>query len=93
MFQNKMSKTSIIFYKPKTTLHSYRKSMQVTKTAVKFWYDLIKYIFIKVNIIRIFSGHAVFSYIYKNYKYFLAVETYDILMATHIQIFFERLMQ
>ena len=39
--------------------------------------------------IRSFSDHAVFSWIYKNYKSLLAVETYDILMATENIICFE----
>ena len=41
--------------------------------------------------IRISSDHDVFVWTYKTYKYILAVETYDIIMATHNIIFFERL--
>ena len=43
--------------------------------------------------IRRSSDHAVFSWFYKNYKYFLDVETDDILMATENILFFERLTQ
>ena len=39
------------------------------------------------------SDHAIFSWIYKNYKSFLSVETYDILMATENIICFEILTQ
>ena len=39
------------------------------------------------------SDHAVFSRVYKNYKSFLVVDTYIILMATHNRIFFEKLIQ
>ena len=43
--------------------------------------------------IRGASDHSVFSWFYNNYKYFLAVETYDILIETQNRIFFERLVQ
>ena len=39
------------------------------------------------------SDHSVLSWFYNNYKYFLAVETYDILIETQNRIFFERLVQ
>ena len=39
------------------------------------------------------SEHAVFLLIYMNYKSFIAVETYEILMATQNRICFEILMQ
>ena len=43
--------------------------------------------------IRISSDHAVLSWIYLNYKSFIAVETDGILMATNNVIYFEILMQ
>ena len=43
--------------------------------------------------IRSSSDHDVFSWIYKTYKYFLAVEKYDIIMATENIICFEILTQ
>ena len=64
------------------TLHSINQNNSGKKTAGKSWYDLLKYIFIPVSIIRSSSDHAVFSWIYNNCKYSLAVQTYDILMAT-----------
>ena len=58
------------------------KSIQGTKYDGKLWYELLKSILIDVKIIRISSDHAVFSWVYKNYKSFLAIEIYVILMAT-----------
>ena len=43
--------------------------------------------------IRSSSDHAVFLWVYNNYKPFLAVETYDILMAKENIICFERTTQ
>ena len=43
--------------------------------------------------IRISSDHAVFSWVYNNYKSFLSVEIYEILLATQNRICFERLIQ
>ena len=43
--------------------------------------------------IRISYDHAVFSWVYKNYKSFLVVETYDILVLTEKRICFERLIK
>ena len=63
-------------------MHTKIKSIQNTKPAGKFWYNLLKSIFITVKMIRISSDHAVFEWLYKTYKYFLAAETDDILMAT-----------
>ena len=67
MVQNKMAKTSISFQKSKV--------IQGTKPAGKFWYDLLKSIFITVKIIRSSSDHSVLSLIYINYKSFPAVDT------------------
>ena len=41
-----------------------------------------KNIFIKFNMIISSFGRAVFSFIYKNYEYFILVETDYILMTT-----------
>ena len=49
--------------------------------------------FITVKIIRSSSDHAVFSWVYINYKFFLVYDTDDIIMATHNIICFEILMQ
>ena len=68
-------------------------SIQGTKLAGKFWYDFLKPIFITVKIIKSSSDHAVFSWVYKIYKYFLAVETDEILTLTENRIYFERLTQ
>ena len=43
--------------------------------------------------IRTSYDNSVFSWVYKNYKSFLTVETYYILMTTENKIFFERLTQ
>ena len=43
--------------------------------------------------IRSLSEHASFSWIYNTYKYILAVETNDTLVATQNRIFFERLIK
>ena len=67
--------------------------MQGTKPAGKFWYGLIKYIFITIKIIRSSSDHVVFTWVYNNYKSFLAVETDDILLAIENGICFEILTQ
>ena len=69
------------------------KSIQGKKPAVKFWYELLKSIFITVNIIRISSDNDVLSWVYKNYRSFLAVKTHDILLETQNRNIFERLMQ
>ena len=65
------------------------KSVQVTKPAGKIWYDLLKYIFLAVEIIRSCSDHVVFTWTYKTYKFIFIVETYDILMITKRRIYFE----
>ena len=88
-----MAKTPIIFKKSKITISSDNQINSEGKYAVNFWYDLIKSIFIKVKIIRSSSEHAVFSWIYNLYKYFIAIETDYIPMATHNRVCFERLMQ
>ena len=92
MVQKKMAKTYISFNKLKGNLHSSNKINPRGKTAGKFWYDLLKSIFVKVKLIRISYNHAVFSWVYMNCKYFLAVETDGILVATHNMIFSGRLM-
>ena len=43
--------------------------------------------------IRCSSNHAVFSWVYKNYKSFLAVEIYGSLLEPYNKIYFEVLMQ
>ena len=91
MVQNKMAKTSISLKKSKRTLYS-SNQINSGKICWKFWYDLLKYIFITVKMIISSSGHDLFSWIYNNYKYFLSVETYDILMETQNMICFEKLM-
>ena len=93
MFQKKMDKISISFNKSKGTLHLINQINTRNKTCLKFCYDLLKSIFITVKMIRSSSDHAVFSWIYKNYEYFLAVKTDDIFMETQNIIFFEILMQ
>ena len=65
------------------------KSIQGKKPAVKFWYELLKSIFITVKMIKRSSEHAVLSCVYNNYESFLDVETDDILMATENIICFE----
>ena len=64
------------------------KSIQGTKPSGIFLYDLLKYISIKVDMIRIAYDHAVFSWNYDTYKSILGVETDDILMATHNRVCF-----
>ena len=66
------------------------KIIQGKKPAGEFFYDLLKYVIITFKIIRISSDHAVFSRTYKTYKPILALETYDILMATQNNICFKR---
>ena len=56
------------------------KLIQGTQPAGKFWYDLLKLIFITVKMIRSSYDHDLFSWVYKTHKSFLAVETYYILM-------------
>ena len=56
--------------------------MQVTKPAGKFYYELLKSIFIVVEIIRISSDHAIFHCTCQTYKSILEAEIYDILMDT-----------
>ena len=51
-------------------------------TARKISYDLLKLISSNIKIIRSSSDHAIFLWVYKNYKLFLAVETDEILLAT-----------
>ena len=58
------------------------KSIQCKKPARKLWYDLLKSIFITVKMILSSSGRAIFSWVYNNYKSFLALEIDDIIMAT-----------
>ena len=43
--------------------------------------------------IRSSSEHAVFSWVYMNYKWFISVEIDDILLATYNGIWFGRFMQ
>ena len=74
-------------------MHSGNKTNPRKKSYEKFWYDLLKSIFVTVKIIRISSDHAVLSWVYNNYKSFLGVETYYILLETHNSICFEILMQ
>ena len=62
-----------------------------SKNFWKFCYELLKPIFITVKMIISSSDHAVFSWVYKNYKSFLAVETYEILISTDNRTLFERL--
>ena len=51
------------------------KSIQGTKPAGEFWYELLKSIFITVKMIKRSSEHAVLSCVYNNYESFLDVET------------------
>ena len=70
-------------------MHSGNKTNPRKKPAGRFWYDLIKSIFIAIKMTRI--DNALLSCIYKDYKSFLDFETDDILLATYNIIFFERL--
>ena len=69
------------------------KSIQGTKLAGKFCYDLLKSIFVAVKMIRSSYDHILFPCIYINYKYFLMLKTDDSLMSTQNRIFFLRLMR
>ena len=51
--------------------------MQVPKPAGKFYYELLKSIFIVVEIIRISSDHAIFHCTCQTYKSILEAEIYD----------------
>ena len=75
------------WYKRKCTKHSLAsinqkesrihtiKSIQGKKPSGKLWYDLLKSIFIVIKMNRRSSEHAVFSWVYKNYKSFFDFET------------------
>ena len=93
MVKKNMSKTSISIKKSKINLHSRHKSILVKKPAGKLWYEFLTSIFITVNMIRSSYNNNVFSFIYYRYKSILAVEIYDILMATQNRISFERLIK
>ena len=89
-----MGKASISLNKQGGPMYSFNKiNPRGGGTARKIWYDLLKLIFSNVKIIRSSSNHAFFLWVYKNYKLFLAVKTYDILFSTENNIFFEILMQ
>ena len=77
LVKNKTSKTSIRLKKSERIMHQAIKSIQGTKPDEKFWYELLKSIFINVKIIRSSSNHYVFSCVYKQYKSFPSVETDD----------------
>ena len=62
------------------------KYIQGTRSTGKLWYDLLKYLLITVKMIRSSSDHTVLSWIYRTYKSFLGVETYDIIMETQNRI-------
>ena len=63
------------------------------KTSGNVYYDLLESNFITVNMFWSSSDRSVLSWTYKNYKYVLSVETYDILMETQNSIWFEILIQ
>ena len=77
-----MAKTSIKFNLIKKDLYLGNQIKSEGKTCCKFWYDLLRPILTTVKIIISPSVHSVFTRVNKNYKYFLAVETDDILMET-----------
>ena len=93
MFQNKFPKHPLASVNQKDLCIQEIKSNRITKTDEKFWYGLLKSIFITVKIIRRSSDHAVISWVYMNYKLFLDVETYDIIMETQNRICFGTLIQ
>ena len=88
-----MVKTSIKIEKPEGIMHPGNKFNTSNKTARKLWHDLLKPIFITNKITRNSSDHAVFSWVYKNYKSYLSVEKYYIPMVKENINFFERLTQ
>ena len=59
----------------------------------KFFYDLLKPVFITSEMIKSYYDHAVFTWTYKSYKSIITVDTDEILMTTQHRIFFERLNQ
>ena len=73
-------------------MYSINKVNTRNKTFWKLQYDLLKSILVTVKIIRSFSGHAVFLWVYNIYKSFPSVETYDILLETDNR-FLKRLTQ
>ena len=64
MVQIKISKISISFKKSKGYINSINQINPRKKLAGKFWYELIKPIFITVKTIRSSFNHAVFSWVY-----------------------------
>ena len=81
--------TSISVKKSKRNLHSSHQINTCNKNDGNFWYDLLKYIFIVVHMIRRPSEYAVLYWAYKTYKSILAFETHDILIETKNSICFE----
>ena len=69
------------------------KSTGGIKQAGKFCYDLLKYILIAVEMIRIYSEYDVFTWKYKTHKSILAVETDAIQMDIQYIMCFEILTQ
>ena len=57
------------------------KPIKGTKPAGKLCYELLKSIFLTAKIIRSSYDNAEFTWVYKNYKEFLLVETYNIILA------------
>ena len=88
MVQNIMSKAYISFNKSEGPMHSGYKINQKNKTCWKIMVCLTKINLITIKIIRRYSDYAVLSWVYMNYKPFLAVEKYDILLATQNMICF-----
>ena len=89
LVQHKMSKTSISLNKSEGVIHSGNKVNSRNKTCWKILVWLTKINPHHFNMIRSSSDNYVLLWIYNNYKPFLAVKTYYILMATENIIFFE----
>ena len=83
-FNRKWGKNIYILstHNPKELCIQAIKSTQGTEPEGKFLYDLFKYIFNTVEMISSSYDHYVFTWNYQTYKSILAVETYNILMAT-----------
>ena len=91
--KKKTAKTFSSLSKPGVTIHSVKCINPRKKPAGKIWHELLEPIFITVKIIRSYSDHVVFLWVYNNHKYILAVETDDIILTTENIICFERLTQ
>ena len=86
-----MAKKPVSLSKSEVIMHSGNNINTRNKTCWKSWYELLKSIFITVEIIRISSDRSVLSWVYNNCKSFLSVETDDSILAIENIICFETL--